>query len=224
MLGMSEQQLNIWQEYIDEIGEDHFYYLPAEGSDFPIIYSRFFCGIDRSLIDPEGTKRSIAIAITRSKINSSLLKKPILSSKDAFELVSTVTPQFYDQEILMLLEECQTSMTLQEHWEFLIECWTEQELTTDGIRKENWEKIFRFHPSLPELIAVLPDEFTAYRAGELNGYSWTLDRSVAQKFQQRFALNFGDVPLQSRTFLKSEALFYTNRRNEQEVVIIPKNL
>jgi hypothetical protein len=74
---------------------------------------------------------------------------------------------------------------------------------------------------------ALPDPFTAYRGCVLTrrkrcGRSWTLSLDCARWFADRYVevCGEGNVGVLSRSIAKSNVLFYTNQRNEQEVVLI----
>jgi hypothetical protein len=68
----------------------------------------------------------------------------------------------------------------------------------------------------------LPDgEFRIYRGGTPNGFSWTLDQPRATWFANRFkAIGIVD-DVYTMLVTKEDVLWYTDERNEQEVVLFP---
>ena len=133
-----------------------------------------------------------------------------------------VEKQYYDEELVELINNDKLNVSDEDFWQIVIDIWVRQELNSDGSRKRNWKKIFTHRPTVPSLTAELPDTFVAFRAGKEDGFSWTLDKAKAEWFHNRFRMQFGDIPFLERTFSKEDALFYTNQRQEQEIVIIPK--
>ena len=73
-----------------------------------------------------------------------------------------------------------------------------------------------------EWVDDLPDgEFRIYRGGTPNGFSWSLDKGIAEWFATRFK-SIGIVDkVYTMLVTKAEVLWYTDERNEQEVVLIP---
>ena len=68
----------------------------------------------------------------------------------------------------------------------------------------------------------LPKRFTIYRSGRFeNGLSWTLDKEKAEWFKNRTPYDEIKNNLYERTIDKSEVLFCTNHRKEQEIVYVP---
>ena len=87
----------------------------------------------------------------------------------------------------------------------------------------------------PEAFAALPTELTIYRGSgspdaAINGFSWTLDRTIAEKFARLTTISIGSsamVPRKELGFVaamniyKSEISLYLTGREEAEVVIHP---
>jgi hypothetical protein len=71
----------------------------------------------------------------------------------------------------------------------------------------------------------LPDEFVVYRGGnpDSTGISWTLSKEKGEWFKNRFnGLNGIQNSLMTKKIRKSDVVFYSNRRGEQEIVLLPK--
>ena len=98
-------------------------------------------------------------------------------------------------------------------------CWAQQELNSDPGRVCNWKQVFKLRPTIPSLTKGLPVKFTIYRAGDPSGMSWTLKKKTADWFANRMQLCGVWVPICERRIKRIEVLFYTNRRNEHEVVL-----
>jgi hypothetical protein len=73
-----------------------------------------------------------------------------------------------------------------------------------------------------EWVDDLPDgEFRIYRGGTPNGFSWSLDKGTAKWFATRFKIIGIADKVYTMLVTKAEVLWYTDARNEQEVVLIP---
>ena len=80
-----------------------------------------------------------------------------------------------------------------------------------------------FYGQIPDLFEILgfanftipplPESVTVYRGGTADGLSWTLSRKVAEFFAERTG---GMV--HQRTIDRASILFYSNGREEQEVI------
>jgi hypothetical protein len=98
----------------------------------------------------------------------------------------------------------------------IAEVWIDAE--NPGINRELWINLFENIPC-PALDA-LPEKFRIYRGtrtGDTNGISWTMDKKTAAFFANRF--HEGGI-VQSRMIRRSDALFYTNERGEQEIIYV----
>jgi hypothetical protein len=73
-----------------------------------------------------------------------------------------------------------------------------------------------------EWVDDLPDgEFHIYRGGTPDGFSWSLTKNVAKWFATRFKIIGIADKVYTMLVTKAEVLWYTDARNEQEVVLIP---
>lgn len=74
-------------------------------------------------------------------------------------------------------------------------------------------------PALPNVITIWRGTFSkATRPRVKKGYFWTIDREVAVFFAKRFEF-FGGRPMLMRAEVCAEDIvFYSNERNEQEVI------
>ena len=217
---MTPEQAAFWKPYTDLIGIENFECIKGTGGFFDIIKSKHYCGMDTSGFGPPG-EHNRNVAIHRYNSYQEMLAKEKLNASDIETIfTSFIEKPYFDTELVFLLTEHEKNLSLDEYWELVVDYWCLQEFTTEGGRGDNWRKIFSHRERPSYLTEGLNDSFIAYRAGEETGFSWTLDKKVAEWFHQRFVSNFGDIPLLQRTFQKEEAVFYTNRRNEQEVVIV----
>lgn len=100
------------------------------------------------------------------------------------------------------------------------------------VNLEAWELIFNhcqgmkvFEESKKELPS---GKFKVYRGTkegvEDKGISWTLNKEIAEFFANRyFTKKIDGAPLiKEMEITKEDVLFYTNKRNEEEVIILPK--
>jgi hypothetical protein len=217
---MNKEQRKFWQPYIDVIGEENFYIKGLA------VVSKHYSGMDisQSLGAEKYAKPQLQSFINKYHEYQAILNKDEITNDDMDEIFSwLVEKPFFDTELLRLLETKKVKQTLNEHWETIKSAWARQEFNTDGNRKENWKKIFQFRPTTPELTEGLPENFTAYRAGKADGFSWTLDKATAEWFHKRFKQQFGSLPFLTKQFTVKDVIFYTNDRNEEEVVIVPND-
>jgi hypothetical protein len=216
---LTEAQRNFWHEYIKIIGENAFL-IQQDSEGNSIVHSKFYCGIDPS--DALGGQGMVQVAINRAKEYQKLFSKRVVTINDLkTALTSFVQSQFYHTELAHYLPLLQNAISNKQHWDLIIQCWCLQEFTTAGDKADAWRKVFQLRKPNKSFTEMLPSKFVAYRAGGLDGFSWTLDKEVAQWFHQRFADQFGAIPFTERSFLSEDVLFYNNNRNEKEVVILP---
>jgi hypothetical protein len=218
---MNDKQRKFWAPYIKAIGIENFY------MNGMFIQSKHYCGMDISRA--EGAEQfgasQIEAMIRKHTMYQDLLKKPSLNEEDLSEIFSwLVEKPFFDDELVFLICNRKLDVTDEEYWDLVKSIWCRQELNSDGKRKVNWQMIFKYRPKISSLTEDLPDTFTAYRAGKEDGFSWTLDKEVANWFHNRFKSQFGKIPFLTKEFTKEDVVFYTNDRNEKEVVIVPKTL
>jgi len=215
---MNAKQRAFWGPYISKIGAKNFF------SNGMIIQSKHYCGMDIS--QAEGAEQFAThqrdMIIRRHDEYKALISKEILSLDDLETVFMLVEKQFYDEEFVQLINNDKLGVSDEEYWDIVQQIWVRQEFNSGGNRKRNWKRIFKHRPKLASLSAELPDEFRAYRAGKEDGFSWTLDRSKAEWFHNRFKMQFGNIPFLEKTFKRDDVIFYTNIRNEKEVVILPQ--
>lgn len=130
---------------------------------------------------------------------------------------------------------CADSLSEKDYSELLGEAWTRQENPNDDVNVpvdeaigmfREAEKRFLMNDDELKVYENLPNEFVAYRGiangHNPNGLSYTLDKSVAEWFANRFGDKDGYV-LQAKV-KKEDVLCYFDRRNESEVVIDSTNI
>ena len=85
-----------------------------------------------------------------------------------------------------------------------------------------WEFLLRHVTHRAEWTKELPDgEFSVYRGGTPTGFSWTLSENIAKFFATRFKAIGRLDDIYSMLVTKKDILWYTNDREEQEVVLFP---
>tara|TARA_R100000084_G_scaffold99048_1_gene53322 strand:+ start:313 stop:714 length:402 start_codon:yes stop_codon:yes gene_type:complete len=108
-------------------------------------------------------------------------------------------------------------LNLFESWDVVLELFKNIEETTDEDSKETYDK--------------LPSEVKVYRGvltDDINidklGVSWTTDKKVAEMFALRFARLGGTPWLMEGEVYKEDILYFTNAREESEVLIDSEDL
>ena len=213
---MNKKQANFWAPYITLIGDKNF---QINGE---LVKSKFYTGIDAS--QAAGDEYTVNSCIWKYNEYNQILEKTVILESDLNKIFGYIVDKnYFDEELIYLHSNYQVQQTIKEHWDLIISCWRRQEFNTSSKkRKDNWKKIFALRETIPSLTDQLPDTFTAYRAGNPDGFSWTLNKEQAIWFHNRFKNQFGNIPFLQNTFDKKDVVFYTDGRREQEVVILTK--
>ena len=218
---MNIDKKKYFSKYIDKIGIENFEYTTINNNNF--IKSTFFCGIDYTStfgFESDQFKNLINLLMTRVSKYEDYLNKNIIVNDDVENALLLVDKNFLHHQLLQILSKNNTQLNLNEHWELIINNWTLQEFTSFNEKGDVWRKIFKLKKPIAKLVEKLPDKFIAYRAGDENGFSWTLSKEKALWFQNRFKEQFGVIPFLEKEYLRENVLFYTNIRKEEEVVIV----
>ncbi len=216
---LSHEQLKYWMKYIKLIGINNFFYKEPQHGMPHIIDTKHYVGWDSTF--SEDNDFILNGACKRAEMYNETIAKENLAYEQIDKLfVIAITHQYYDEELLFILTKYQHCLSDKEHWKLITDYWIMQELNCDGERAVTWKKVFNLRKALPSLTKELPKTFTAYRYGKGSGYSWTLDKGVAEWYKRRFEGITDREALHERRFKRDDALFYTNNRNEQEVVIL----
>jgi hypothetical protein len=129
-------------------------------------------------------------------------------------------------------------MTDAAYWELLGDIWVDSENIRENPKK--WDRLLRSERGDRHAImdrdeqrqfSELPDEVTIYQGHTVerhDGWSWTLQKSVAEWFATRFAdLESSSPVLSTGKIGRENILAYFSRRNEEEVLVdrdLVKNL
>ena len=108
-----------------------------------------------------------------------------------------------------------------EIWELIREVWTSAENNNWGLNQEFWGNMLTRYPPIDSLREDLPNEFICYRGGYKGGFSFTLDKEKAIWFRDRWGISNPEHNLFERKTSRDDVLFYSNEREEKEVVIFP---
>ena len=108
------------------------------------------------------------------------------------------------------------SWPIHEWWDLLEWLWTDSEAMEEKF--QYFRSLFALMPTVKSQTRDLPrGAFKVYRGGHPDGFSWTLDRKQAEFFANRFGWEDGRIC--ERVITRSDVLFYTDRRNEKEVIL-----
>ena len=105
------------------------------------------------------------------------------------------------------------NLTDEEYWTLVMTIWRDTE--TPSHHYDLWEVIFAGREPDPSTVKDLPDQMTIYRAGHKSGLSWSLSYKTAKWFVRRSQ----GKGLWETIIKKEDILFYTNERDEREVVL-----
>ena len=119
-----------------------------------------------------------------------------------------------------------------DYWDMVATWWCDTEFPSHHL--DVWIELLD-HPDAhrmmdPDERAVfdsLPEVVTVYRGvgaeGGEDGLSWTLSREKAEWFAQRFATDDDTGWVEERTIRKALITAYVDRRNEREVIVLPRH-
>ena len=215
---MNKHQREFWAPYIALVGPSNFF------TDGIFIQSAHYCGMDISVAQggEEMAKQILNQVMHKHHCYREIVDQTSINYDDLSLIFgSLVEKPFFDSELVKLIESNKCDVSDDEWWDLVMSIWVRQELNSDGDRKRNWAQILTHRGKIASLTADLSNNFIAYRAGYDDGFSWTLDENTARWFQNRFKEQFGDIPFLKKEFSREEVVFYTNARNEQEIVVIP---
>jgi len=132
------------------------------------------------------------------------------------------------------LKAVSNRLTDKEYWEHLRYCYTDIEFPSQdvdllrelfAVQRPHRENIMSDEERAT--LAGLPDKITVFRGHSkigVSGWSWTLDQSVAEWFANRCTL-FGNEGVVSKGVVKkSHVIAYFDSRDENEIVIDPRNV
>lgn len=125
--------------------------------------------------------------------------------------------------------EIETRLTDKQYWTILARLWTDsenihqnQQFWLDALSSKRPGSFMSADDR--RAFAKLPETLTVYRGYVKNqnfdGVSYTLNQERAQWFAARFSTKAGAV--RKRTVKKSDVFAYTNDRNEEEIIILPR--
>tara|TARA_Y100000768_G_scaffold386284_1_gene374323 strand:+ start:583 stop:1050 length:468 start_codon:yes stop_codon:yes gene_type:complete len=128
-----------------------------------------------------------------------------------------------------LLPNYQKTLTDNEHWQIIINTWSMSEHNSQIHNRDKWIDILTLRNPIKYFKKNLGYSTKVYRAGNKNGFSWTLNRDKAIEFQKRYTTNnpiyyskeSKDVQIISKQVQYDDVKFYNNLRDEEEIVIIP---
>lgn len=99
------------------------------------------------------------------------------------------------------------------------------------LERDNWRKTLRiFKRLVREQEDKFTEElwenyknniFTIYRGGTPDGFSWSLSKDIAVWFALRFKAKGWNSDVYAMDIKRGDVLWYTDEREEQEVVLIP---
>ena len=127
----------------------------------------------------------------------------------------TINKKFQTQMLWELIKNRNLkNLNKNEVCQIIEDVWVNVEYNSSNI--DIWKKIHAAFPLRGYNTETLPNSMMVYRAGEASGMSWSLNLEVANWFAQRFDEN---REIHKKMIFKSDILFYTNKRSEEEVVI-----
>jgi len=151
---------------------------------------------------------------------------------DWISLRETEKPDYeeIDQKLFLIWRGCRVDamvelldygklehLTDTQYWELVQDYWIDAE--GPFRRWDDWLRLFEERETDSSLTSHLPDEVTIYRGGHQSGVSWTTSLETASWFARRFAFSHGNIPVWETTIPKQKIIFFTNLREENEVLL-----
>jgi hypothetical protein len=215
---------NEWEKIIEEIGEDNFrinwgLYEMMEG--LVRITCPFFdgFGIDDGLGDEHTLKIFHTIRNKRDEWREFLNSPEPTTFDEVMHFLCSgalIERPYRPLTLLELLKSQKLShLTDEEVWKLIEDIWIDGEMNSSN--RQLWEKIFSIRKVPSSLTKHLPNEMVVYRGGNPDGLSWTLSKEQGLWFANRFD---EDLPLCSMKIKKEDVLFFTDKREEDEVIVL----
>lgn len=109
-------------------------------------------------------------------------------------------------------------LTDAQYWKLVQDYWVDTEFPLH--QWDTWLRLFEERPTDASLTSHLPDVVTIYRGGRRDGASWTTSLETASWFAKRNALfDKNEMTAWETTIPKSKIIFFTNQREENEVLL-----
>ena len=152
-------------------------------------------------------------------------------SKSSFYELSQCILSYHDwmkvDGLWDLLPNYQKFLTDKEHWQIIIDTWSKSEHNSELHNRDKWKDILNMRAPINYFKKNLKKINTVYRAGSIDGFSWTLNKNKAIEFQQRYN-SFNpiynsynqNIQINIRDIRFDEIKFYNNLRDEEEIVVI----
>ncbi len=192
----------------------------------PYISCKFHHGIPYSKNDDNNKEMNKRI-VTGIKRKINLWKEFVYSKKPLSGIsinvaLCTSLPKQYRVDGLLDLLTSDRAKKLSDRvfWKCIIHCWVMTEFPSQS--KDIFQSLFNLRPVPKVFTRNLPDEMTVYRGGLPDGWSWSLSRERGEWFASLYELTESEYLCWKTKVKKEEVLFYTNDRQEEEVVFIPK--
>ena len=154
-------------------------------------------------------------------------------SKTSFSELSQCILSYHDwlkvDGLWDLLPNYQKTLSNKEHWQIIIDTWSMSEHNSQIHNRDKWIDILTLRNPIKYFKKNLKNSIKVYRAGNLNGFSWTLNKEKAIEFQKRYTSNnpiyysnkIKEVEIISKEVKYEDVKFYNNLRDEEEIVLIP---
>lgn len=212
-----------WEKIFSQMNEDQ-YFIEDHGEFGTWVKSRF--GIQQNIRECDSGDITQYVEHSfkciQHKIdlwNEFLLKERPPLMREIRRQLFMIEKPFRSECLLEVLKKQSSHLSDEEVWDLVTDLWSEVEFNSND--RDIWLELFSLRESIDSLKQELPEEMTIYRGGHEEGFSWTLSREVGEWFSNRFD---EDTPFLEKVIKKSDVLFYTNDRNEEEVVLIPGNV
>jgi len=215
---------NEWEKIIEEIGEDNFrinWSLYKMAGGLVRITCPFFDGfsIDNGLGDEHTLNIFHSIRHKRDKWREFLNSTEPTTFDEVMHFLCSgalIERPYRPLTLLELLKSQKLShLTDEEVWKLIEDIWIDGEMNSSN--RQLWKEIFSIRKVPSSFLKHLPDEMVVYRGGNPDGLSWTLSKEQGLWFANRFD---EDLPLCSMKIKKENVLFFTDKREEDEVIVL----
>jgi len=185
----------------------------------PVLTNRygnnFFIGKQGKEIE-ERIARSLKMNKERWK---SLLSQTNPTPEEIYDVVSVHIWKNMQESALydLMIQGNLEHLTDEEYWKLVIDVWVLAGETTETAHSGScWKELFEEREPNHSTTKDLPEEITIYRGGDMDGWSWSLSLDTAVWFANRWGKQ---QSIWKTTLQKTDILFYTNEREEEEIIL-----
>ena len=223
----SEELITKFNKLLDKVNDNEIGWI-VRGDELSLIVKGHIRTLTMSFIpsfESEIDKLSVRIDV---HLNFLSKDKPTL--RDLKDVIYDVHDGQREKTGILLdcFENNGSGITDKEYWKLIMTTWSYGDFNSlCPFRKSNWRDLFKLRKRLTSFLDFFEEEVLVYRGGNSKkGVSWTLSKDVGELFQrdndQHNYKSKKKSKLYQMKIKKTDILFFSNFRQELEVVVLPK--